>query len=208
MSTEAFSPAVFPRLHGGGLAAEREQARVRGYADGHAAGFRAGNAAAEAALATAAAERLAQDVEAAQAAADAAAALHAAARSLAERERSLVAATQSQVLSRAVELAELILAGELTDADDSATAAVRRALAAVDSAQVRELRLHPEDIRTLQRLGTQPDGFALTADETLDRGDAFAALDHGFVDARIGSALERARAAAAAAAATTAERDA
>jgi flagellar assembly protein FliH len=169
MSTEAFSPAVFPRLHGDGLTAEREKARVRGYAEGHAEGFRAGSAAA------------------------AVAALHAAARSLADRERDLVAAAQSQVLGRAVELAELIVAGELADAETSALSAVRRVLAVVDAAAVRELRLHPGDIGTLDRLDARPAGFALAPDETLEPGDAVAALEHGLVDARIGSALERAR---------------
>lgn len=198
MSTDAFSPAAYPRLHGVGLTAEREKAefekaKVRGYAEGHAAGFRAGNAAAAAAHERAEAERAAREADDAQAVADAVAALHAAARSLADRERHLAAVAQSRVLAHAVELAELIVAGELADADDSALSGVRRVMAAVDSADVRELRLHADDIRTLERLDALPSTFSLTADETLDRGDAVAVLDHGLVDARIGSALERAR---------------
>lgn len=198
MSTDAFSPAVYPRLHGEGLTAEREKAvfekaKVRGYAEGHAEGFRAGNALAAAAQEQAEADRSVREAREAQAVADAVAAMHAAARSLADRERHLAAVAQSQVLARAVELAELIIAGELTDADTAALSAVRRAMAAVDPADVRELRLHPDDIRTLERLDAVPSAFALSADETLERGDAVAMLERGFVDARIGSALERAR---------------
>jgi flagellar assembly protein FliH len=193
MSTEAFSPAVFPRLHGDGLTAEREKARVRGYAEGHAEGFRAGSAAAAVAHEQAEVERVAREKAQADAVEAAVAALLAAARSLADRERDLVAAAQSQVLGRAVELAELIVAGELADAETSALSAVRRVLAVVDAAAVRELRLHPGDIGTLDRLDARPAGFALAPDETLEPGDAVAALEHGLVDARIGSALERAR---------------
>ncbi|WP_194420326.1 FliH/SctL family protein [Microbacterium abyssi] len=193
MSTEAFSPAVYPRLHGDGLTAEREKARVRGYAEGHAEGFRAGNVAAAAAHERAETERIARETDEAQAVSDAVAALHAAARSLADRERHLAAVAQSQVLAHAIELAELIVAGELSDADAAALSAVRRAMAAVDPADIRELRLHADDIRTLERLDAQPAAFVLSADETLERGDAVAMLEHGFVDARIGSALERAR---------------
>ena len=192
MSTDAFSPAVYPRLHGEGLTAEREKAvfekaKVRGYAEGHAEGFRAGNAVAAAAQEQAEADRSAREARETQAVTDAAAAMHAAARSLADRERHLAA------VARALELAELIVAGELTDSDASALSAVRRAMAAVDPADVRELRLHADDIRTLERLDAVPSAFALSADETLERGDAVAMLERGFVDARIGSALERAR---------------
>lgn len=198
MSTDAFSPAVYPRLHGVGLMAEREKAefekaKVRGYAEGHAEGFRAGNAVAAAAQERAEADRSAREADEAREVADAVAAMHAAARSLADRERHLAAVTQSQVLARAVELAELIVAGELIDADASALSAVRRAMAAVDPADVRELRLHADDIRTLERLDAVSSAFALSADETLERGDAVAMLEYGFVDARVGSALERAR---------------
>ncbi|WP_318387366.1 hypothetical protein, partial [Microbacterium maritypicum] len=49
MSTDAFSPVLFPRLDGRGSGEEHARAKTRGYADGHAEGFRAGRAEAEAA---------------------------------------------------------------------------------------------------------------------------------------------------------------
>ena len=193
MSTDAFSPVRFPRLdaHEGG--AEHARARTRGYADGHAEGYRAGLAE------TAAAQRLAEAAQAAREQASAreieqaASALQAAARSLADRERELTAAANDQVLRFAVELAELILAGELTDTGSSAAAAARRALAVADRAEVREVRLHPDDLRTIERSDGELTGLALVADDALHRGDAVATLAHGHIDGRVATALERAR---------------
>jgi flagellar assembly protein FliH len=119
--------------------------------------------------------------------------LHAAARSLGDRERELTSAAQEQVLSCAIELAELIIVGELSDAGASAAASARRAIAGVDPTEIREVRLHPDDLRTLQASADGLAAFALIPDDTLARGDAVATLDHGHIDARIGSALERAR---------------
>jgi flagellar assembly protein FliH len=174
MSTDAFSP-------------------MRGFADGHAEGFRAGLAEAEAAQRVAAAEQAVRDEAAARRVESAVSALHAAARSLGERERELTAAAQELVLGSAIELAELILVAELADAGASAAAAARRALADADPAEIREVRLHPDDLRTLEGSADELTGFTLVADDTLDRGDAVAILDHGRIDARVGSALERAR---------------
>ncbi len=120
-------------------------------------------------------------------------ALQAAALSLGERERELTAAARDEVLRGAIELAELILVAELSDAGSSAAAAARRALAVADPADIREVRLHPDDLRTIQTAESDLTNFALVADDTLERGDAVATLAHGHIDARIGSALERAR---------------
>lgn len=193
MSTDAFSPVPFPRLDGRGGGEEHARARMRGYADGHAEGFRAGRAEAEVA------HRAAEEAEMARAAIvageieTAVAALQTAARSLGDRERELTAAAQDQVLRCAIELAELIIGGELSDAGASAAVAARRAIADTDPAEIREVRLHPDDLRTLRESASEPSGIALVADDTLDRGDAVATLAHGHIDARIASALDRAR---------------
>ncbi|WP_372468681.1 FliH/SctL family protein [Microbacterium maritypicum] len=193
MSTDAFSPVLFPRLDGRADGAEHARARMRGYAEGHAEGFRAGLAEAESAQRVAAAEQAARDAAAAREVATAVSALQAAALSLGERERELTAAARDEVLRGAIELAELILVAELSDAGSSAAAAARRALAVADPADIREVRLHPDDLRTLQTAESDLTTFALVADDTLERGDAVAILAHGHIDARIGSALERAR---------------
>ncbi|NJI60589.1 flagellar assembly protein FliH [Microbacterium oxydans] len=193
MSTDAFSPVLFPRLDGRADGAEHARARMRGYAEGHAEGFRAGLAGAESAQRVAAAEQAARDATAAREMETAVSALQAAARSLSERERELTGAAGDEVLRCAIELAELILAAELSDAGSSAAAAARRALAVTDPADIREVRLHPDDLQTLQTAESDLAAFALVADDTLERGDAVATLAHGHIDARIGSALERAR---------------
>jgi flagellar assembly protein FliH len=195
MSTESFSPVLFPRLDGREGGAEHARARMRGYADGHAEGFRAGAEEAAAAHRAAEEERAARDAAAARDVDAAIAALHAAARSLAVRERELTAAAEEQVLRCAVELAEQIVVGELSDSGAAAAAAARRALASAEPAEIREVRLHPDDLGTIQATGAELAGFALIADDDLDRGDAIAILEHGHIDARIARAFERARAA-------------
>jgi flagellar assembly protein FliH len=193
MSTDAFSPVLFPRLDGRADGAEHARARMRGYAEGHAEGFRAGLAEAEAAQSIAAAQQAARDDAAAREVESAVSALHAAARSLSERERELTAAGGDEVLRCAIELAELLLGAELSDPGSSAAAAARRALAVTGPADIREVRLHPDDLRTLQATESDLTTFALVPDAALERGDAITMLAHGHIDARIGSALERAR---------------
>lgn len=197
MSTDAFSPVVFPRLGDEGAGTEHARARLRGYADGHAEGFRAAAAEAAAAHRIAEEERVARAAESARDVASALAALRAAARSLADRESALTAIAHTQILEHAVELAEAILVGELEDAERSATAAVRRALAVVDPGEIRGVRLHPGDLRVLEQLDGETPAFPLIPDDTLDRGDAVALLDHGHIDARIAGAIDRARTAVA-----------
>lgn len=193
LSTDAFSPAAFPRLGGADAGAERARERLRGYADGHAEGFRAAAAEAGAVHRHAEDERQARDAASAREVATALAALEAASRSLAERERALATVAHTDILRYAVELAETLLVGELSDDDRSATAAVRRALAVVDAGEIRAVRLHPDDLLVLERLAEDTPAFVLVPDETLTRGDAVAVLAHGHLDARIGSALKRAR---------------
>lgn len=201
MSTDAFAPAAFPRLGGSDHRADQERARRRGYAEGHAAGFRVGAADADAARRVAEAELAERERARAADVTAAVAALHAAARSLAAREAELESAATSQVHSHAIDLAELIIAAELSDAGASAAAAARRALSATDAAAVRRLRLHPDDLRVLSaEAGDDISGLTLVPDENLTRGDAVAVLEHGVIDARVGTALDRARRAVAEAA--------
>jgi flagellar assembly protein FliH len=125
--------------------------------------------------------------------------LQTAAAALTVRAGELAALTQERVYEHAVELAAVIVGVAREDIESAATAAVRRALdAAADD--VREVRLSPGDVGVLERLHVQPEGVQLVADGTLSPGDAVAILDDGFIDARIETAIERARAAAAEAA--------
>jgi len=193
MSADVFARVAFPRLRDADLERERARERRRGYADGHAEGFRAGAQAATAAAATAAAAEAERAAAHARTVATAMAALEAAAASLTARAEALTAASDARVFDAAVELAAAIVGAELADDERSARAAVRRALAAADPAELQAVRLNPADLAVLERLGTHPDGVVLIADDTLERGDAVAALTDGHIDARVGAALARAR---------------
>ncbi|QAY60075.1 hypothetical protein ET475_08790 [Microbacterium protaetiae] len=193
MSADIFAPVVFPHLHDAGLEAERERAWHRGYADGHAAGVRAAVEQAAVAAAGSEARRAARDEGQRRLVARAITTLHAAAEALHERTQQVSAATTDQVFARAIELATVIIAAELSDVEGSASAAVRRALRSADPADVCEIRLNPDDLAALERLEVAPVGISLVADEQLARGDAIAVVDDGYVDARVDAALKRAR---------------
>lgn len=103
-------------------------------------------------------------------------------------------ATADRLLDLAVDLAEAVVGRRLGDAREFAAAAVDRALAAADRAEIVAVRLHPDDLRTL--VGTDSSAATTTrliADGDLDRGDAVVEVEHGWIDARISTAFERAR---------------
>jgi flagellar assembly protein FliH len=193
MSTEAFAPAVYPRLRGADAEGERRLARQRGYADGHAEGFRVASAEAAAAAARAEEERIAARDAARRELSSAVSSLEAAAAALDARAADLTRLDEQRVSARAIELAETILGQALADRDLSAHAALHRALAAGGDEPIAEVRMSADDVRTLQRNDAVPAHVRVVADASLTAGDAVAMLPHGFVDARIGQALERAR---------------
>ena len=77
----------------------------------------------------------------------------------------------------------------------TARAAVARALAVTEPGDVVTVRLHPADLAQLgpATLDSVAADVAFVADASLARGDAEAELRVGQVDARLGSALDRAR---------------
>ena len=102
-----------------------------------------------------------------------------------------------EVLARtALELAEAILGYELAEGTRTARAALNRALSGNDAATVLAIRLHPADIEVLAKEGQDlPAGLPLLADASLQRGDAKVEYQQGWLDASLGSALARAKAA-------------
>lgn len=174
------------------------RARAAGYAAGWAAGARA--------AAEAAARRQAEAVERAE-------------RDYAERDRRLTEALG--VLERvstaaadralptlgestralheaALELAAAVLGRELEAGEQSARAALDRALSLPPDAGPVTVRLHPQDLAQVRAMLAEgqlavPAGTELVPDPGLVPGDAISELPHGYLDARIGSALERAR---------------
>lgn len=195
MSSDSFTRLEIPRLSGPPLEQERDRARQRGHAAGYAEGMRL--VAAEAARAAAARDEREREAEAADRArvATAIAALEAAARGLNDRADALVAPAEERLHGLAVELAEAVVATELSDAVRSALAVAARVERAATPADEPVARLSPTDAETLDRLGRAPGGIRVTVDPDLRPGDAVVRVTDGAIDLGIDAAFRRARAA-------------
>jgi flagellar assembly protein FliH len=187
----------------------RGTARAAGYAAGWAEGKRDATAAAERALfeRRAADERAHEEMTAAYD--SALAALEAAAAGLERTVAPVAAELADAVVDAALELAEAVIGRELTVATEPGRDALRRALTIAPVGRPVTVRLHPDDHRTLverrdddrrQRdrddRGDRRDGdrpVTLVADPSLMPGDAVAETDATVVDARLSSALARAK---------------
>lgn len=175
--------------------AGREADRAAGYAAGWAAG------------ATAAAERAAAqraELAAAQAAAEQRreAAVRGAVERLARaaaaadaRTAPVLAQAQQTLAETALALAEAVLGHALADGPTGARAALRRALDTPAELGVHTVRLAPADLAALTAEGVAaPAGVELVADPRLAPGDAVSEHPAGYLDARLATALARARA--------------
>lgn len=196
MSTElAFSRVAFPSLGHSGEDTRDEQSRTRGHAAGYAEGLRM--------AAVEMGERALQlDAEHAaallgvQARADRIIELlTAAARALDERALPLIRDVELAIVDSAVELAEAVLRTELGDRESAARLALDRALDHEHVAEVHTVRMHPDDLALLGDQLQGRTGVRFAADPELERGDAMTEFAEGFLDARIGTALARAKAA-------------
>jgi len=173
----------------------REAARAAGFAAGFAAGAREAAAVAEAEAARAAAERAAQDATTGALLGRALEVLARAAAAASAQTAPVLAEAETLLHAGALELAQAVLGVELSDHEQSARAALARALSRPRLPETVTVRLNARDLQTLQTVGVDdlPDGVVLVADPTLAPGDALAVHPEGFLDARIGTALERAR---------------
>jgi flagellar assembly protein FliH len=169
LSDASFVALSFPSINTEESRRVFQAAQSRGYA----AGFAAGN--------QEAASRLAEQSESI-----AAAARSAAATAQARTEEAIAR------LNLAVRAVEAIIGVELRDGADSARSALARALGHPEATSVSVVRVNPADLAELMDLPME--GITLVADQDLARGDAIAELPTGFLDARIGAALDRARA--------------
>lgn len=194
--TTAFRPAALAR---GAEPSERAQAaRAAGYAAGWAAGARA--------AAEAAAEqqrRLAEQHAQAEIERDARLArgtevLGRAAQALASTTALTVADATRTVHEAALALAEAIVRRELAPGPESARALLARALEVPAELGLHTVRVSPADhmhvaALVAERPGLLPRGVELVADPALAVGDAVSEHADGYLDARIGHALDRAR---------------
>ncbi|HEU0257113.1 MAG TPA: FliH/SctL family protein [Microbacteriaceae bacterium] len=200
MSSEAFTPLSYPRLRGDNVAA-RAQAVADGYAEGLGRAAREEAAARKAAREAEAAARKAQ----AGRVASALTALHQAVERLDARLAPVAASADRALVQAALGLAEAVLRREVAQGHANAEDALRRVLDTVPSGRIVTVHLNPNDLDTLRaahlaEAAVAPastlvldDGLRIVADAEVDPADATAELRHGWLDARIGAALARAR---------------
>lgn len=192
MSTE-FSLAQYPTLLSSGHGMNGTRGEVRGHAAGYAAGLRAAEddtAALRAGL-QADHDRLehARQVEFDRAIA----VLTEATRALNAVALPVVADSEGVLVASALELAEAIIGHELCDEEASARAALARATAQPINSVVPLVRMNPDDLALLADDMLAHNDITFVPDPQLHRGDAIAEFPDGFLDARIGTALERAK---------------
>ena len=191
LSTEPYTRVTFPALR------SEDSAADRGFTQGHAAGYAAGLQAAAAEQRRLREQLLAEHTDMLDAGrsaiARAVAVLGTATEAAQKRQEVAVAEAEGVLAASAIELAEAILGYELGHGERTARAALDRVLGHPDGT-VTAVRLHPGDLAALAAAGVvlRP-GVELTADAALNPGDAIGEYPQGWIDARLGSALERAR---------------
>lgn len=187
-------------------------ADVRGHAAGYSAGLRAAQAETDALRARLEAEHAARITALQADTARRIAVLDAATNAMLSTVAPVLADAEASVASAAVDLAEAIVGNvvrasrpahdaTVTDGPDGpgsreariasgAEATVRRALASVDRTVPVSVRLSPADAARVAGLDLP---VPVVADGTLRDGDAVVDLPDGMLDARIATALDRAR---------------
>jgi flagellar assembly protein FliH len=214
LTDTTFERVAFPVVADAGLQARVASAEVRGHAAGYAAGLRAAHAVTEALRAELEAAPVARLERLESETARRLAALSAAADALLARAVPVLESAEQSVVDAAMELAEAAVgyairasrpgSGAESGADSGAVtglearpasgaeATVRRALALVDHTVAIAVRLSPADAAAVARLDLP---VPVRADAALRDGDAVVDLPDGVLDARIGAALARAKAA-------------
>lgn len=189
-----FARVAFPVLRDPATSLREDEAAARGHAAGYAAGLRAAAAETAALRASLEAEHRATLAHHAARTDRALTVLTTAAAAIDARQLALRTEAQETLLVTALSLAEAILGYEIrTNTSSTVIAALGRALTVVDPAEIVAVRLNPADLGVLPETTADDLGVTLVADAGVARGDAVADLAQGFVDAALGSALERAR---------------
>jgi flagellar assembly protein FliH len=188
-----FTPMTLSPLRS--LVADGEQ--TRGFVRGHSAGYAAGLRAAESDNAARAAELAAEHARAlaeikAQLAVTVAS-LHAAVDGVHAAVLPVVAEAQDTLVATAMDLAEAVVGAALSDSGFGARAAVARALGEPPATGAFTVRMNPLDLAQLDGQILALAGVSFVADAGLDAGDAMADFESGYLDARISTALARAR---------------
>ena len=157
----------------------------QGYDDGYQAGFAAGLGAGRNAAAAEAAEVLAT--------ADALCrSLAGAADELRRRQALELEGLEDTLARAALDLATAVVGRELQLSASPGADALARALALVPAGCIAIARLHPDDVASL---GAVSDPVTVIADPAVERGGCLLEVGDSRIDAQLGSALDRVRAA-------------
>ena len=192
-SVQAYSRLTYPALEDVDLTRVNIHEQARGHATGYAAGLRAAVAETEQLRARLRAEHEAALEAGRENIRATLQVLNRAVRSLEQAAVPVAEEVQDSLAAAAIELAEALLGQELDDAETSARAALTRALHGVSREEVRAVRLHPDDLAALDLETISSADVRLKADRSLNRGDAMTDFAHGYLDATLASAMERAR---------------
>ncbi|TFD87307.1 hypothetical protein E3T61_15975 [Cryobacterium lactosi] len=207
-----FSALVFPTLADAGESRGQGEDRARierqWQARGHAAGYTEGLRAAAAAVDARVAGLEAEHAELMRATDEqhdrTLVGLNAAVRALEARTVPVLHDVEDTLLEAAIDLAEAIIGHTLADETAAVRAALGRTIAdgpapaagrSISPTATHTVRLNPHDLAALDITAVAEAGVTLVADASLSRGDAVSEFPDGYLDARIGSALQRARAA-------------
>ena len=202
MSNERTQPVVFPAL--GGAAPHSSLQEARGYAEGYAQGWAAGmKGARETIEAQLAQERGAFEQRELERAAQVRACLDTLermAQAARDREAPVLKDAEDRLVHGALELAEALVGLSLDDHETALRAALHRALLPEARDEILRLRLHPDEVATLEELRSHPGeeyllphDIEVVPDATLQPGDALAEVREGVIDARVSRALTRVR---------------
>lgn len=180
--------------------AAADAARARGFAAGYSDGRRTAAAEQDAWSADARRQRAAEAEEAAERRAVLERALRTAADELREATVPVLADVEATLVGAAFELAEAVVGAVLADRLAAARAAVARLFAEAPAGELTMIRLNPADLALLAAAGpgggagdAPLDGITTVPDPSLAPGDAIGGLPTGWLDARIRTALDRAR---------------
>ena len=111
---------------------------------------------------------------------------------LEQRTDAVCADVSSQVTELALEIAEAVMAREIRTSIDPGADAIMRCLDFAPQTGDIVARLHPADLAQLgQVTGLADRKLSVTADPTLQRGDAIVSVDDATIDARLSESLRR-----------------
>jgi flagellar assembly protein FliH len=196
MSSDAgFSTMSYPALRSAAGETLDDSARIAGHAAGYTAGLREAEARVAARIAELEAETAASTSHGLARLDLAVAVLNSAATALDARTVPVLESAHGALAEGALQIAETVIGSALADAGAAARSALHRALDSVDVGLVRTVRLNPADLGALPPDVLEASGVTFTADPTLARGDAVTEFPDGYLDARIGTAVARVKAA-------------